>query len=330
MKKRSHYFIRSVIGALAIGLILRYVHLSTAIEHFRNLGVTSVVLIFLVTFFLIAISAFKWKIFLNSLKINIPLMKLCSFYVIGYFFNNFLPTNVGGDVVRAVLTSEKKEKYLDSLVAVFMERFTGFVALIIFVIFLVPVAAYHFNFPDVLKYVLTPMIILVVGFGFLFFVKPDLLRRISLSHQFMSAFRDKVVKLLNAIQSFKAKKKILAYTLFISLLFNLITIINVHVVAWALDITVSLFSLIVFVPVILLISAIPFSINGIGIVEGAYVLCLTQAGMPPPEALSVALAMRAKNIIVSILGGVFLLFYKRQGLKLSFGRANAKANPGEK
>ena len=46
------------------------------------------------------ISAYRWQLLLSTQEVHAPLWQLLQSYLIGGFFNNFLPTRVGGDVYR--------------------------------------------------------------------------------------------------------------------------------------------------------------------------------------------------------------------------------------
>ncbi|MCK4590486.1 MAG: flippase-like domain-containing protein, partial [Candidatus Latescibacteria bacterium] len=91
-------------------------------------------LFFLLTAFLIYVSTVfiiscRWHILLQAQKINLPFKKLLTLYFIGFFFNNFLPTSVGGDLYRAYGTAKQSGKGAVSLASVFTERLVGFSAI---------------------------------------------------------------------------------------------------------------------------------------------------------------------------------------------------------
>ena len=50
----------------------------------------------------LAISAYRWQLLLSAQAVEAPFWGLFGSYLIGGFFNNFLPTRVGGDVYRMV------------------------------------------------------------------------------------------------------------------------------------------------------------------------------------------------------------------------------------
>jgi len=54
-----------------------------------------------VSFMATLVSAFKWHVLATARGLSASRSKLTVLYMVGYFFNNILPTSVGGDVVRA-------------------------------------------------------------------------------------------------------------------------------------------------------------------------------------------------------------------------------------
>jgi len=311
-QKKIYIFIRIFVALVLLTIIFKVVDLHKTVAFLKNLTPFSVCLIFSISFILNGISSYKWKIFLNSVDLNISFLKLFNIYIIGKFFNNFMPSNIGGDVIRFLLTTRGRDTYEDSFVAVFMERFTGVLALILFSFVSVILAILHYNFFYNLKYILPPIVFLILSSGVILFIKPDSINNFPIHTGFMSKIQNKLAEILASIQSFKKKKKLITQSLLLSIFFNLFAIVNVFIAAWALKIDITLYSLFIFVPIILVLSFIPLSINGIGIVEGAYVYCLTQAGLSPHAALSIALLIRAKNIIISGAGGILLILYRRR------------------
>jgi uncharacterized protein (TIRG00374 family) len=46
------------------------------------------------------VSAWKWRVLLHAQRLSVPFWRLFGAYLVGIFFNNFLPSNIGGDVAR--------------------------------------------------------------------------------------------------------------------------------------------------------------------------------------------------------------------------------------
>jgi len=52
---------------------------------------------------------------------------------------------------------------------------------------------------------------------------------------------------------------------------------------------------------------VPVSINGWGLMEGAFIVFFTRAGMTRPEALSLGFLYHVVAVVVSLAGGVLWL-----------------------
>lgn len=202
--------------------------------------------------------------------------------------------------------------------ALFVERFTGMITLLVFGFVSCILAVQYYQLTVNLTYVLLILFPCILVCILILFLRPNFITKFSFTNKYIAKAQEAITKVLNNIQVIRKKKRTLCYALLLSLIYNLLTIINVYVAAWALDITVDILALVVFVPIVLIIANLPLSINGIGIMEGAYVLCLTQAGMSTSEALSVALVIRAKNLVLDgLLGGLLFLLYKDGKINLN-------------
>jgi hypothetical protein len=83
----------------------------------------------LVLFILAVImNALKWYILLKAQGIPVPLMALTNYTFVGFFFNNFLPANVGGDVMRGFGLARYTEQSAEAAVSVIVDRIIGLVA----------------------------------------------------------------------------------------------------------------------------------------------------------------------------------------------------------
>lgn len=87
-------------------------------------------LILAVAFFVLAIftNALKWFILLRAQGVPVPLKSLVNYTFVGFFFNNFLPANVGGDVMRGFGVAKHTEHSADAAVSVVVDRIIGLMA----------------------------------------------------------------------------------------------------------------------------------------------------------------------------------------------------------
>jgi uncharacterized membrane protein YbhN (UPF0104 family) len=99
-------------------------------------------------------------------------------------------------------------------------------------------------------------------------------------------------------------RKLLLKAFGLSVLFHLLTIVNTAAVGAAVGWSdIPWGGLLVVVPLILLIGAVPISPQGLGIQEGAFVFFLHSVGATTGQALAIALVLRAKSYVLAILGG---------------------------
>src|SRR6185295_6237407 len=75
------------------------------------------------------VAAFQWNRLLQVVEIHIPFWKVCSYYHVGQFFNNFLPAGIGGDLMRVSDAARHGPTTTAALSAVLMDRLLGTLAM---------------------------------------------------------------------------------------------------------------------------------------------------------------------------------------------------------
>src|SRR6266571_1849907 len=74
----------------------------------------------------VVVSAYQWQNLLSAEHIHIDLRRLVNLYLVGIAFNHFLPTGMGGDVVKAYYVGKEANNHSGSASAVNMSRVAGF------------------------------------------------------------------------------------------------------------------------------------------------------------------------------------------------------------
>src|SRR5690606_18422664 len=75
---------------------------------------------------LVFVSAYKWRLLLSIHGVEYSTLRLSRYYFVALFFNNFLPTSIGGDGYRIYKTINNGRSKASAIIAVVMERVTGF------------------------------------------------------------------------------------------------------------------------------------------------------------------------------------------------------------
>lgn len=313
--------VRLLVGIVLIAAVVWWVGLDRVADAFARINPLWILPIMAASYVGIAISCLRWQVLLRARGIRVSVHRLVFYYVIGYFFSSFLPGMFGGDIVRGYVFGKKIGNQVESFASVFMERFSGLVGLVALAFF-ASLANYRtlreVTFPLFFFDLNLSTIMLIIFCGFIVFIvllfnKPliEFLGR-SLSWKRAAGLRDKFLKFHDAVYYFRSQKKVVAMALFYSFLFQIFTSVNTYIVCLALGLEVSFLDIMVIVPLILLICTIPSTPNATGVWEIAFTVFFSRLGIPEQDALSIGLVLRAKNIVVALVGGFFYIFSGRE------------------
>ncbi len=284
-------------------------------EELKHANLHYLALYIFIGFLMTLVSAIKWSVLVKPHGINASLPRLFWLYMVGYFFNNFLPTSVGGDVIRAYELGKFGGKNEEAMASVFMERFTGFTVLILFA--LVAVFLDQRFLGDFR--VVVPLAVALVGYlgivgivfnrSFLSFWEKRLPVKI------VGTVLKKVQKVQEAIYMYKYHRIEILYSMGYSILFYVGSVFIVYVGCLVFDVGVSLSSVSLAVPVLLVLFMIPISVGGIGLQEWAYYFVMGLIGVPSAVGLSLGLLYRARTVAFGLLGGaIYPLIRSREVL----------------
>lgn len=252
-----------------------------------------------------AISCLRWQVLLRARGIRVSVHRLVFYYTIGYFFSSFLPSMFGGDIVRSYIVGRRIRSQVEAFASVFMERLTGLTGLV-----LVASAATVLNARTLREAGLLPWMISIFA-GFCVFIllvfNRTFVERLGglVRDGRLARARDKFLAFHDAVLSFRAEKGVIALALLHSVLFQFLTSVNTWIVCRALCLDIRFLDIMVVVPIILLICAIPVTPNAAGIWELAFTVFFSRLGYDRSTGANIALVLRAKNIVVALLGGLF-------------------------
>lgn len=267
-------------------------------------------LLILISFILVFISTLKWYILVKKLGEKLNILKLYRLYFIGYFFNLFLPSFLGGDFARSI-TIGKKIGHHEAITATFLERYTGFIAML----FIGFIFIFFTDYAPIESKIAISLLFFASIIITILALSKTLLNKFSFL-PYSEKFLPHLKKIQNSLLVFKNDKKLIIKTFLLSILFHTITVVNTLVAGYAIGWeNASSLGLFIVLPLILLVSCIPLSPNGLGIQEGAFSYFLIKVGATPEQALAVALILRAKGYVLGLVGGALYFFTKSKDLK---------------
>lgn len=251
----------------------------------------------------IVIRTFRWSMLIRSLGVQVPFGRLFYLYMAGTFFNTFLPTSIGGDVVKIVdLAPESGGARAFS--TVFADRLTGILGSSLIALI---VAVFD---PVDAPPALVALIALVSG-GIL--VAAVLLTQRRLIDRVMRHVpgwskllsKDKIRRVYEALTSYSLG--VIARSTLISLPFTLTVIASQYALALGLGIQMPVQYFALFVPMTALVQMIPISFNGLGVREGTYQALFGTVGVAGEQAVAMSLMYYVLRVVAGLIGGLMYL-----------------------
>lgn len=312
-KKDLFIFILKLFISLSIiaFIILKKAPLSDIGDSLKGASLFWICLSFSLHALGLLISAYRWQILIHAQGDHVPLGFLAKSYLVGNFFNLFLPTRFGGDVVRIWDGSRYSRSLLKSSAIVLVERLSGIIILLFFAL---GVSLFRLDMAQRF-----PVIWISLCFGFLgllaiviFFLpfSTRLLEKIP-EKGILGKFKGKILEFRVVVLVYRQKKPAFLKALFWAFLLQVNVILHYYFVGKALRVGIPFFDYFIFIPIVLIILIIPITINGIGLREGLYIPIFALYGATAPVAFSFSLiADIAFAFIIGIAGGVIYALRK--------------------
>jgi hypothetical protein len=277
-----------------------------------------------------ALSAYRWYLLLGPPGIEASYGKILALYFVGMYFNFFLPTAIGGDVIRVYYIQKRTRSLSAATASVFLDRDLGMAALLFMALVFSALAGTSFKgMPLAAAFALVMAAFIAANLAIFYKPSYDLL------HRLLGAFKmkradERVERLFNSVNSYRGRWGLIAIAAIISLgvqvgcsMVNLLS-------ARAIDLNTrnGWVDYLVLIPATGLMSMIPISAGGMGWREAAYIVLFSSVGATQSQALALALLWLGVLVATSLPGGIIYLFmggWKSEADKLlSVARAHTK------
>lgn len=251
----------------------------------------------------ISLAAYRLSLIIRAQDIPISFPEALSLTFIGYFFNNFLPTSIGGDIVKAYYVSCRASEKTTSYTAVFIDRAIGLITMIFMAFTAILFAGTSVVDANVRNVIFA--ITAAAAVGIFFLAHKGFARKFSFLLAFFRPIEDKLLKIYHAINRYRHHKLLIAQSLFISVLSQLLYFISIGIVAFSIGCHISVGNILLRMPIVSAVSLLP-SINGLGIREGATVLFFSPL-IGKENAFAVSVLLLVILFATSIIGGIVYL-----------------------
>lgn len=347
MSKYLKIFLKIGFSIAFFSVLLSFVKGNELLEVIKQVDPFYMGVSFLVTFIMLLASCAKWKVVLDLKDRKVPFLELLKIYMVGYFFSNILPSTVGGDVVRSYYAGRIIENQAYSAVSVFVERFSGILLLFLLVIvaplfqpqlyksayIFFPACAGMFFLFVVLWVFLAknPFAIPNMVAGKIFYVLNKIAGKVEIrlftvviekTETFYKKILEKLQKfrkeLQVAVKAIKNDKQFLFRIVYLTVLFYVLTWVNVYTAYRAFGVEVNFIQICAIVPAIMLVAHVPVTLLGnLGYFESVFVFYFLLVGIGGAETLAMGLFLRLKTLTMGIVGfGVYLVYKQKNTLDL--------------
>ena len=262
----------------------------------------------------IVVSVWRWGLLLEAQHVTVRFATRLKSFLVATFFNNFLPSNIGGDVIRIRDTAGPAGSKTLATTVVLVDRGLGLLGLVFVAASGATLAARMSTAigpmaPGLLWGALAAAIALAAPVVLLPHGIAKLLRPLRAIHQ--EWVEERLERLTSALARFRDEPKALAACFAGAIVVQTLIVGFYWAIAIALNLHVPLAHLAIVVPVSLVVQMLPMSVNGFGVREATFGFYFTQLGQPLESALALSFIGAALIMIFSTSGVPFLLRRRR-------------------
>ncbi len=259
-------------------------------------------------------ATWRWHLLLAAQDVAVPTRKLLGSYLVASFFNNFLPSNIGGDVIRISDTARLAGSKTLATTVILVDRGLGLMALVL-------VAAVGATAAGRMHPAAMPIWPVWLWAGFLVgaaasapaVFAPDgfgrLLQPLTVFHP--EWVGERIETLTGALSRFREQPSALAGCFGGAVFVQATMVVFYFVVAYALHLNLAFSDISVIVPVSFVVQMLPVSVNGFGVREATFSFYFQRIGQPIESALLMSLVAQALIMLFSLTGAAVYVWRAR-------------------
>ncbi len=228
----------------------------------------------------------RWLLLLRASGHQVALKSVAWIFLVSSFVGSALPASVGGDAARAFTLARRTDDPSEAVASVAVDRVFGILSLAVLAVF---GALLWGSAADALpmRAVWAMGGLVAAGVAGVFWAD-RLLRRLMPATWHASRVGVALLALADALSRYRGRRGTLAGVFALSVLVQLLRVLQAYLLGLGLGIEVTLGYYLVFMPVGLLMLLLPVSVAGVGLPQGAIVWLLRPQGVP--DSLSFALS----------------------------------------
>jgi uncharacterized membrane protein YbhN (UPF0104 family) len=295
--------VKILISAALLYFALRKVSFYDLASRFDVASLGWIGLAVAVTFLQIFVGALRWREISADCGAPLATTQAFRFNLIGTFFNQTLPSSIGGDAVRLWLVARGGAGWRAATYSIFVDRAIGLIALAVVIVASLPWSYQLIDDPHGRSaLLLVDFAALAGGAGFLILGRLPWrwLKRWWATHHLHACS----VIANRLIFSPRRGPKLAA----LSLLVHVLTVVIAWCVVRSIAAPVLFGQIFQLLPPVILITMLPISIAGWGVRETTMGLAFGYAGLAANEGVNISLLLGAVSFLVGAFGGLVWIF----------------------
>ncbi len=272
------------------------------------------------------IGSWLWARLLRAQGVNIRYEKAAAYYFVGLFFNNFLPSNVGGDIARISDASKHATRGVSSVFsATLMDRLIGVVAMAALAVIASFASLDRFHLYAIYISIVIVFLISVGLFASIF--HRGVLQAFEWPFRVLKlhTIEKGIGRIMDDLHGFRSERVALRQAFLASIIVQVSRIYVHYLVGVSLGVKLAAGYYFLFVPVLAAMVSLPIGMNGLGIREGASVVLFQTAGLTREEAFTIPFLTYLLSVAISLLGGfIFVTRSPRRALARRLERRRQK------
>jgi len=300
--------VKAIVSIGLLALLFSRVDVSRLWGVARNASLGWLAFALLLYLAMLLASALRWGVLLRAQHVRLPFSFLTQSFLVATFFNNFLPSNIGGDVIRIADSAKAAGSKTLATTVVLIDRGLGVLGLAL-------IAATGATIMQRMAVGPVGPGILWAGFGLGAIVATPALLMPEAVTKLLQPLRvfhrewvdERIEKLTYALTRFKETPAALAACFAGAVVVQAILVLFYVAIARSMNIPIGFAELAVIVPVSFIVQMVPLSVNGFGIREATFGFYFTRLGLPLESALVVSFVGAALIMLFSLSGGIAYL-----------------------
>ena len=289
---------------IAIFYILStYIDVENFLQILQDSQVSFLLLALLMQLLSTIFASYRWMLIMHELVFKEDFLFYLHSYFKGTFFNQILPSSIGGDAFRVIELSQKGYGKRDSFYGILVDRVIGLLGLVILNF------AFSIVFDDIFPAWLYQIVYLIAFVAITGFTALLYVHKLTFFNKYKVT--DIFLRLSRRLSELYTSKKLLNYHLFITILVHLFSIFSIYFISLSIGLNLDMQTLIIATPLVFLLTIIPISLAGWGVRESSFVGILLLVGATKESVLALSIIYGIILILTAIPGAYFWVKSKK-------------------